>query len=175
MKDNKKIIIIAGAIVLLIVLFLLVKVVFKRNLKNTTGSSDYSASKVDMNCVLNDSKDGVNIQLSSDFLFNYKSDRETYQLKKYNKLVYTYPNEISDEKYEKFVKDFNSIECLSKDCTANHLELGFTDLGWETTVDRKKNQLIVTYFNVYGLGQKATQSDIADLKDIYVKEGFNCK
>ena len=59
-------------------------------------------------------------------------------------------------------------------CTGDHLELGITESGWNTVVDRIGNKIEITYYNVYGLGQTATEKDKNELIEQYKNNGYIC-
>lgn len=149
--------------------------------KNNTGSTEYSYKDVDLNCIYKSDDGSKNVTIYSDFLFNYKSPGEksyNYQAMIFNKKINTYHNGLTNEIYEDFIDKLFSTYCggfSAIDCTKDHIEFGITDLGWDTIVDRKGNKIVVTYFNVHGLGKTATKKDIKDIKKSYEDEEYKCK
>lgn len=175
-KNKKSLIIIISIIVILIIIFS--SLFIKGNHKNNTGSSEYNSKDVDLNCTY--TSDDKTVIIYSDLIFNYKStgkESYNYLLKKYNKRIDNYPDGLTDEKYNNFINKNFSAYCggfTGIDCKSSHLELGITDLGWDTIVDRTRDKIIITYSNIYGIGQTATKEDISEIKKTYEEENFKC-
>ena len=153
-KNNKLFAIIIGIIVIIIVVVIVLKGFNSSSVlgsnKNTTGSTEYNSSDVDNNCTYEYSTEDKNMKIYSDFIFNYKTtesngSQNNYQLKIYSTMVVEYENGLTDSKYKDFVDTFDSLVCLNSDeCTGNHLELGVTNTGWDTVIDRIGNKIEVT-------------------------------
>ncbi len=188
-KNNVKLLvtIIGGMIVLGIVIFAVLKIFNISSVisthKNTTGLSEYSGLDVDYNCVYEYTKNNDKMKEYSDIIFNYKSDRKdgkqnNYQVKVYSKMILEYGNGLTNSKYKEVIDSFNSLECVSLNednkCTGDHLELGITESGWNTVVDRIGNKIEITYYNIYGLGQTATEKDKNELIEQYKNKGYIC-
>ena len=177
-RKNKKIIAVFGGMLVVVILIIVLSMMFSTH-KNTTGSTEYKANEVDMNCQYTDeAKDGSQVTWYMDVIFNYKSESGiNYQSKVYNKVVREYKKGLTDKEYEAFTEELNSIECINSDyCKKSHLELGITgDYGLDTIIDRSGNKIIITAYNVYGMNAKATNSDRKELKAIFKKDGFTCK
>lgn len=180
-KDKKKTIFIAVAIIIAIIILVLVsRILFGGSHNNNTGSKEYKAKDVDLTCIYSSDDAEKNVTVYSDFIFNYKSKGNksyNYQLKMYNKKINTYKNGVTDEVYKQFMQDLFEDYCYGlsgNDCTKSHVELGMTDFGWDTTIDRMNNKITVTYNNVYGIGQTATSKDIAKMKKDFEKEDYKC-
>lgn len=128
--------------------------------ENTTGSIEYKVSDVDYNCTLEYTNEDRKMKVYSDFIFNYKTTSESvkqynYQLKIYSKMIAEYESGLTDSKYKDFVDLFESLECLDSSdeekYTESHLELGLTNTGLDTVIDRIGNKIEVTYYKIYGL------------------------
>lgn len=174
-NNMKKIIIgVVAVAILLVIVFL-----FKGNgHKNTTGILDYSNSDVDLNCAIELSNDDYVSKIYSDFLFNHKSGDVNYQLKLYSKMIMEFDGGVTDEEYLKYIKSIGSVICMGKEeecAKSSHLELGIASLGWDIVVDRRENEIEVTYYNIYGAGQVSNRGDIKNFKATFEKEGYSCK
>ena len=139
--------------------------------KNTTGSTRYSDSEVSLNCVNVTENEKSTVTTYIDILFNTKSG---YQMESYTKISAKYKSTLTDEDYKKALDSLNSIKCINEDCSASHLELGITALGFDTVVDRGQDTLVMTGYNLVGSGYEATQSDVDLAKSSYESEGFTC-
>ena len=135
--------------------------------KNTTGIEGYTGSDIDFSCEKITSNDATNI----DFLFNY----DGYQMVQYMKLVLNYGDGVTDEDYKKLMDNLNSMECLNGECTGSHLELGITSLGWDTVVDRSPYSITIKSRTITGKDQLAADSDIKQIKQKYIKDGYACE
>lgn len=138
--------------------------------KNTTGIGGYKDSDITFNCTYNETTDKGEMETYIDFLFNV----DNYQMKQYSKIVLKYYNGVTDEDYKKIVDDANSLECVTNTCTDPHLELGITDYGWDTVIDRYSDRVEIKYHSISGMGQKATKNDIKDTKKQLEGSGFTC-
>ncbi len=183
-KDNKKIIIFSSIIAVIVLLFLFRacgEVGKSKDHSNTTGLSNYKDSDVDMNCVRKSDEDSSAATYYADFLFNHKNaDKDSdklnnYQLYIYNKIFVDYKKNLSDEEYREFIKSLNSLGCINdNDCKEDHLELGVTDLGSDTVIDRKDNKLEITFIVVHEQNKKASKNDIEKMKKNYEAQGYEC-
>lgn len=187
-KINTKLLAIIIGIIIIIVIVIVSKGFSNSSVlgsnENTTGSTEYKGSDVDYNCTYEYTNEDKKMKVYSDFIFNYKSTGDSgkqynYQLKIYNKMIVEYGNGLTDSKYKDFVDSFESLECLGfgdeKKCTESHLELGITDSGWDTVVDRIGDKIEVTYYNIYGMGTTATKEDMKEIIEQYESNGYICK
>lgn len=153
--------------------------------ENTTGSTEYKGADVDYNCMYEYTDEIKKVKIYSDLIFNYKSTgddgkQNNYQLKIYNKMLLEFENGVlTDSKYKDIVDSFESMECLGLEneekCAKNHIELGMTNSGWNTVIDRTGNKIEVTYYNIYGMGATATKEDMKEIKEKYEKIDYICK
>jgi len=181
-NKNKKLLVIAIVIILIITIFITLKG-FSNDLgsaKNTTGLDEYKNSDVDYNCKYESSDEDTKLKIYLDFLYNYETDgnngkKYLYQLKTYTKVIKEYKNGLTNALYMDFVDSFNSLKCIyPEDCTNNHLELGLTNKGFNTVIDRNGNKIEVTYYAIYGMGIKATKKDMKEIKQQYEQDGYIC-
>ncbi len=173
-NNNKIKLVIIGAVVLvvLVIVAILIKngILFSKH-RNTTGSSEYKGSEVKLNCTASESENGKTITHYMDLLTG-----NGYKI--YNKMVIAYDSGITDKIYLDFIKNIDLTTCLSKEeeCAAsNHLELGLTNIGFDTIVDRSGDKIEVTFYVVGGVNQTSTDDDIKELKRQFEKEGYSCK
>jgi len=176
--DKNKIIKIALIAVVIVVVLFLLKGCFSvlGGHKNTTGSSEYKAKDVDLNCSYEKTDSERKVTAHIDALFDYKNGSSTYALKQYSKMVYDYTNGLTNEAYKKFIESVDATACWEADkCEKNHIDLGLSKLGYDTIIERNGNQITMTFYNLVGIGQKATKDD----KDAFIKEyesnGFKCE
>ena len=147
--------------------------------ENTTGSSEYKDSSVDLNCVYESTEDGIQTKIYSDFIFNYSTKADdgkeyNYKVKIFNKRIINYLTGLSDEEYAKYVKSLNSIECLDTECTGNYLELGITEYGWDTAIYRMDDRIEFLYYNLSGRNKQATKKEKKEIRKKYEDAGFVC-
>ncbi len=140
--------------------------------KNTTGRKDYSASRVALNCYYEDASDVKTTKTYADFIFNTKE----YKTIIYYKVEYTYKEKVTDAKYKEIMDQIGTVMCVETDaCKKDHVELGTTVYGFETIVDRKENQVIITYYKNYGEKNKVSDNFIEKTKKEYIKNGYKCQ
>ena len=188
-KINIKLLaIIAAIIIFIVVLLTFIPKIFNNSLKtskakNTTGLTVYTDSDVDNNCTYEQTEDNKKIKLYLDLIFNYKSKSNSgnqinYQLRLYSKEIIEYENGLTDNEYKEFINSLDSMKCISFQgddvCTEDHLELGITETGWDTVVDRKGNKIEMTYYNIYGTGKTATEKEIKETLERYENNGYIC-
>lgn len=173
-KGNNKILLLV--VLLVIIVLVIIFAIFglnKSGHKNTTGSSKYSDSEVDLNCI-SDLSEGNKIDI---MYVDILSDYEGYQLVTYFKIVLGYNDgtRITDEKYKKILESSYPAVNLSKDdYSKNYIELGATTYGFDTTVTRSENEVVFIANRPAGMGFTATKDDIKLAKETYEKAGFIC-
>lgn len=134
---------------------------------------NYKAEDVDLNCVMDLVKENRTSKLYVDIIFDYEG---AYQAAIFNRVYSVFNNEITDEEYKEHVSKFSSIYCIREDsCKENHLDLGITSYGKETTIDRNGKELTTTYIEYRGIGGAATEEGKEAIKSSYEKVGYTCK
>ena len=153
----------------------------KSNDYEGTFSNAYEVSDIDYRCEVTTLENGGEAKDTIDLLFDFKN----YQLKAYHKIVATFKEGLTDEKYEEFVSNLNVLDCIefgktiADKCKASHLEFGSTSLGFDTVVDRKGNSIELLYHQdsgSYSYGhQKLTDSEIEEVLNQLKGSGYTCK
>ena len=180
-KKNNNILIIIGGVVIVIIVIIMVLGSLGGGHKNTTGSKEYTGKDVDYNCTTVSNKENGTITTYSDILFNHKRKDSTgtitlYSVRQYNKMVIKYNNGLTDEKYKQVVDALNAVKCYSgTDCTKDHLELEITDFGWNTVVDRKDDEVIISYINLNGANKTLSEKEKKEYYDTLVSSGYTCE
>ena len=172
---NKKIIyIVVGVLVALLFIFALLggpkgfKKITNKHTNQTGGN--YTGTDVTYNCTYTKDEDDNHMIAYTDVLFNYKN----YQAQIFSKLVLTKPG-LTDEKYEKFIKNLYGLCVVDNKCSANELDAGITSYGVDTHIKREGDKVTITYSNVAGLGMTASDKDKADVKEKLESQGMSCK
>jgi len=150
--------------------------------KNTTGSTQYSASDVEASCVLDISEGNTIEIIYSDVIFNEKNGA---QAKVYNKKVLKRKDgaKIETDKYKEIIKEninpiAGTFDLTEEDYNKEKLELDITTYGYDTIIYRYDNKLEITWFNIYGtvsIHGEASNADKKEFIEELEKQGYSCK
>ena len=174
-KKNNLIIIIGGVVGGIVVLIVLISLLRSCGLgghKNNTGQN-YKASDVSYNCVSEETTaSGVKMKTYTDVLFGYKN----YQAYMYHKFVMDYGHQVTDDEYAKLVAQLNATECLTdkSKCQASKFTVSLSSVGWDTKVERKDKQIIVTSYQAFGKDQKISSEDKKKSIESLESQGYKC-
>jgi len=147
------------------------------NSNTSTTIGDYKESDVGLRCTMSKTTEKGTATMTVELLYNYKN----YAMQAYTKVVTNF-NSLTDEEYYEYIDDNygETTECLidntdGKACHKDHLELGITDDGMNTVIDRKGKTITTTFNKAFSIDQQATEEDKTNMKSAMEAQGFVCK
>ena len=180
-KIKKNDLIIYGCIAVFIISIIIIVLTVYKGTKhmNSIDSPLYSDKDVDMNCVLQQEDEYMKADWRIDGLFNH----EGVGAKIYAKIVYSYKNvdTITDEIFCSYLEDLHGtdITLTEEDGCGykgiNTVEAGVSALGWDTIIERKDNEIIITYNEMYEESRDTTPEEQETLISEFKEQGFLCR